>query len=277
MDSWPFLRSAVLIITIGFTVSFSTSFAFTQSPNREKPRLKDFGQYSALMATLKEAFDAEDQRPIIIFQTDGDELGLLRNPIFSPAVPPNLPPDLRLTAQKFVESTQRYVSANRREFSLDDVYRAAEKSRATIYTVIPGFRLIGLSPEEQINQMKIASERRAQTWGGKAAIERNADRWARTPPEALRYEVGVELKGQQALAVLATMTGGWTEFLEEPSQADENYSRIFSDINRRYIVGYYPTNKEHDGKRRKVNVEVRGHSEYIVMGRKSYYAPEAEQ
>ncbi len=43
MDSWPFLRSAVLIITIGFTVSFSTSFAFTQSPNREKPRLKDFG------------------------------------------------------------------------------------------------------------------------------------------------------------------------------------------------------------------------------------------
>jgi len=125
--------------------------------------------------------------------------------------------------------------------------------------------------------MKIASERRAQTWGGKAAIERNADRWARTPPEALRYEVGVELKGQQALAVLATMTGGWTEFLEEPSQADENYSRIFSDINRRYIVGYYPTNKEHDGKRRKVNVEVRGHSEYIVMGRKSYYAPEAEQ
>jgi len=30
-------------------------------------------QYSALMATLKEAFDEEDQRPIIIFQTDGDE------------------------------------------------------------------------------------------------------------------------------------------------------------------------------------------------------------
>ena len=82
---------------------------------------------------------------------------------------------------------------------------------------------------------------------------------------------------QSALALLATITGGWANFLSDPSQADEIYSRIFSDINRRYIVGYYPTNKEHDGKRRRISVVVRGHPEYIVMGRKSYYAPEPEQ
>ncbi len=41
-------------------------------------------QYSALMATLKEAFDEEDQRPIIIFQTDGDEAEYLRNSIIVP-------------------------------------------------------------------------------------------------------------------------------------------------------------------------------------------------
>jgi hypothetical protein len=62
-----------------------------------------------------------------------------------------------------------------------------------------------------------------------------------------------------------------------PSQASEIYARIFSDINRRYVVGYYPTNKQHDGKRRKINIEVKGHPEYLVMGRKSYYAPSAEQ
>jgi hypothetical protein len=50
-----------------------------------------------------------------------------------------------------------------------------------------------------------------------------------------------------------------------------------SDINRRNVIGYYSTNKEHDGKRRKVNVEVRGHPEYTVMGRKSYLAPEPDQ
>jgi len=59
---------------------------------------------------------------------------------------------------------------------------------------------------------------------------------------------------------------------ESPAQANEIYSRIFSDINRRYLVGYYPTNKEHDGKRRKVAISVREHPEYIVMGRKAYYA-----
>ena len=43
-------------------------------------------QYSALMATLKEAFDDEDQRPIIIFQTDGDEAEYLRNSIIVPSL-----------------------------------------------------------------------------------------------------------------------------------------------------------------------------------------------
>jgi len=37
--------------------------------------------YSALMAVLREAFDDEDQRPIIIFQTDGEEAELLKDPI----------------------------------------------------------------------------------------------------------------------------------------------------------------------------------------------------
>src|SRR5687768_2286175 len=56
---------------------------------------KRFGksaQYSALMATLKEAFDEEDQRPIVIFQTDGDEAEYLRNSIIVPRVPTDLPP-----------------------------------------------------------------------------------------------------------------------------------------------------------------------------------------
>jgi hypothetical protein len=41
-------------------------------------------QYSALMATLNEMFDNEDQRPIIVFQTDGDEAKYLRNSIITP-------------------------------------------------------------------------------------------------------------------------------------------------------------------------------------------------
>ena len=75
-----------------------------------------------------------------------------------------------------------------------------------------------------------------------------------------------------AMVQMAKLTGAWPEFLEQPGQADEIYTRILSDIDRRYVLGYYPTNRTRDGKRRKVAVEVRGHPEYLVWGQKSYFA-----
>jgi hypothetical protein len=75
---------------------------------------------------------------------------------------------------------------------------------------------------------------------------------------------------------MAKLTAGWTSFLEQPEQAATIYESILSDINDRYVVGYYPTNKVHNGKRRHLLVEVRDHTEYTVWGRKSYLAPEAE-
>ena len=52
---------------------------------------------------------------------------------------------------------------------------------------------------------------------------------------------------------------------KQPEQASELYSRVLNDINRRYVIGYYPTNRTRDGKRRNVSIEVRGHPEYIVI------------
>jgi VWFA-related protein len=255
-----------------------------------KPNLLGFGgkrrfglsaQYSAFMATLKEAFNDEGQRPIVIFQTDGDEVVFLRNPIVGPFIPANLPPERQVAALAAAARTSQLQRENLREFSLNDVYKMAEKSRATVYTVIPGLRLVGLSPDEQLKQMKALSEQRRRAWfGGRSAEQMRKleeERWNNLPPEQQDYEVETAVKIQTALAEVAPLTGGWTSFLEQPTQADEIYSRIFSDINRRYVIGYYPTNKAHDGKRRKVNVEVRGHPEYTVMGRKSYFAPEPEQ
>jgi VWFA-related protein len=237
-------------------------------------------QYSALMATLKEAFDDEDQRPIIVFQTDGDEARYLRNPIVTPAVPPNLPFELRAEAQEQVQQMLRIQRQSMTEFSLDDVYRAVEKARATIYTVVPGYRLIGLSPQQQMERVRADDDRRIAEWlsteGPKmreAFKAREEERQKKSPIEVLKYRTEENVKVQAALAEVATLSGGWTEFLETPSQAEGIYARIFSDINQRYIVGYYPTNKKRDGKRRKINFEVKGHPEYTILGRRSYYAP----
>ena len=204
-------------------------------------------QFSALMATLRELFTTEDERPVVIFQTDGDEL-LLMQP----------------------RSTQlpQSMHALGRQFSVDDVYKTAEKSRATIYTVIPGIKLLGISRAEQEERLGPIKEEAiaALTRGGRRLSDQKMQ---------LTFEKQLHsmVNHQSILAILATITGGWTEFLEEPSQAIEIYSRIVSDLNMRYIVGYYPTNKDHDGKRRKLSFAVRNHPEYIVMGRKAYYAP----
>ncbi len=238
--------------------------------SRTKPifggrRLGKSQQYSALFATLNEAFDNEDQRPIVVFQTDGDELGTLRNSPLSQLKPPPQPlpmaPD-----PKMQQRVQQMIEQRRASFSLEDIYRAAEKSRATIYTVFPGYRLTGLTRDEQMKQMDADSKRR----------------FSHDPPDLLRrpewqeFNLQSHLVVQNALAAVSTVSGGWLAFLESPDQADAIYSSIFSDINRRYVVGYYPTNKKHDGKRRKIAVTIRNHRDYEVIGRAWYYAPEPD-
>lgn len=237
-------------------------------------------QYSALMATLKEAFDEEDQRPIIIFQTDGDEAEYLRNSIVVPAVPRDLPPEMVAIVQNQIEQRRQLQRSSMTEFSLEDVYRTVEQSRATIYTVVPGAKLIGLAPDQQLATVQAEDERAVNEMlptlskkAREAFIARQEARKKLVPIQVLRMRAEENAKLQEALAGVAPLSGGWTEFLEQPAQAQGIYSRILSDISQRYIVGYYPTNKERDGKRRRINFELKGHPEYTILGRRSYYAP----
>jgi VWFA-related protein len=205
-------------------------------------------QYSALLATLKELL-AGVERPIIIFQTDGDELGRLRS-----AEAPGIP---AIPYNQF------------KEYSIEDIYTAAEKTRTTIYSVIPGVRFAGVPPEEHVERARTLFERLLkpqEDWRG----------WRRslTPTfeDYLRSRAQMSLRQQLALAGIAALTGGWAEYLEEPGQAAGIYDRIFAGIDRRYILTYYPTNIKRDGKLRRVEIKARNHPDYIILGKKSYYA-----
>jgi hypothetical protein len=123
--------------------------------------------------------------------------------------------------------------------------------------------------ERAINEMLPTLSKKAR----EAFIARQEERKRIAPVQVLRMRAEENARLQEALAGVAPLSGGWTEFLEQPSQAQGIYARILSDISQRYIVGYYPTNKERDGKRRKINFEVKGHPEYTILGRRSYYAP----
>jgi hypothetical protein len=70
---------------------------------------------------------------------------------------------------------------------------------------------------------------------------------------------------------IAELSGGFADFIEKPEDAANVYSNIFTVIANRYLVGYYPTDRKRDGRRREVQVRVRDHPEYVVTGRKAYF------
>ena len=198
-------------------------------------------QFTALMATVREMFTDEDVRPVVIFQTDGDELFSLR---------PSNPPVLSIPDAYITPGSSMIPPAN---FSLRDIYQAIEKSRALVYTVIPGIRVTGPATE-------------------------NEPEWSISPASASGARVRTTLRETRSwsqLAAAGAAIGGFTSYLETTKQAPDIYRSILADLNGRYLIGYYPTNKAHDGSQRKVVVEIRGHPEYSITGRRSYIAPEA--
>jgi len=236
-----------------------------------KRRFGKSQQYSALMAVLKEARHSEDERLIVIFQTDGDQFIYLRDSIFVPT---------RMYHEnggdEFDSDPKRIekrIASRRTEFSLNDVIRAAEKSRATIYAVVPGFEVLERSPEDQVARIRAYLEQNLTGVDEKFRAELRRQLKKEATPDMLRYFAAGFSKQQWALTAVSTASGGWTAYLEAPEQADGIYSSIFSDINRRYLVGYYSTNKTHDGKRRAISFQIRDHPEYKIIGRRSYYAP----
>jgi VWFA-related protein len=244
---------------------------------RSKAKERKFGrsfQMTALMAAVRELFDEEDVRPIVIFQTDGDEVGLLQPPdprfYFLPELPANASPELKKFFASKGDQMRKKAEAEYKSYSLKDVYNAVEKSRATVYTIIPGEQLVGLSADQQYSRVRKSLE------GTIYFPPQSLFAFGAFSDEQVRQITECYVRAQTAAAGAAITSGGWTAFLNRPEQAADIYSTILADINSRYVIGYYPLNKVHDGRRRMVSVDIRGHADYILSGRRSYYAPEPE-
>ena len=212
-------------------------------------------QYDALLASLNELFDREDVRPIIIFQTDGDQLEALKGSVSRNFDPYWLP----------------------RKYSLQDILTATEKTRTTVYSVISGMKFADVPEDELPTRARVDWANRQQATH-ELMKARNIPVPKTAPvtlPDFDAYGSNWQ-KRQTALMGLAKYTGTIPEFLESPSQADDIYTRILTDIDRRYVIGYYPTNRARDGLRRKISIEVRNHPEYTVWGQKSYFARKEE-
>jgi VWFA-related protein len=210
-------------------------------------------QYSALMAAISELFQSEQLRPVIIFQTDGDQLTSLK---------------------RFGSNGVRFGDRNV-DFGYEDIVESAEKAGITIYSIIPGIRLDLASGSEldELARKDLENAERSSAHMQKKEYKAGPRNYH---PKFLAQWIKARIRDSAAIAEIAQRTCGWAEYLERPEQATAVYSRILSEMNQRYVIGYYPKNSARDGKRRSMKITVRSGRDYRIRGRSSYIAPGGE-
>ena len=72
---------------------------------------------------------------------------------------------------------------------------------------------------------------------------------------------------------LAAASGGRSFVAEELREARAAFAQVANEIGTQYSIGYYPTNKERDGRFRAIRVQVRGVAGAQVRARAGYQAP----
>lgn len=214
---------------------------------KQKSLSGNFGksrQYSALLATLLERSERNGTRQIVVFQTDGDEWSILRTDTKGGEV----------------------------NFAFKDVVTAAERVGVTIYSVYTGDTFAGLNKKQKIDLTKnvILRERTA-------ALLRQTDK---TPPLTTKFDAKkLEARmtrlerEEKAVTELSSRSGGLAQNLRHPDDAKSIYAKILADIDRRYVIGYYPSNQLRDGKTRTVKISLPNRSGLNVYARKTYIAP----
>lgn len=71
---------------------------------------------------------------------------------------------------------------------------------------------------------------------------------------------------------IADETGGRMIVVNNEKHLEQAFDQISEELRSQYTLGYYPTNSAHDGKFRKIKIEMTN-KDYKVLARKGYYAP----
>lgn len=195
------------------------------------------------------ASDRTGTRQIIVFQTDGDQLRTLRS------------------ENEELGGTTR--------FTFDQIVALAKRKGVIIHTVYSGLDLSKMTKRDRKESVRKAleDERYAASLSTKRQVSESIP--LKLTSDYLTSRAELFDKERAAVESLAVRTGGLAQTLGSSADAAAVYGNILSEMDRRYVIGYYPKNQAKDGKLRKVKVTLRGNSGYQVTSRKSYVAPEA--
>jgi len=95
------------------------------------------------------------------------------------------------------------------------------------------------------------------------------------------YGIGEEGKlgyGRAEIQNIVALTGGRAFFPNNFNELDYYIDLIHAELRNQYVLGYAPTNRNHDGKWRKIRVRLdppEGLPKLIVHAKEGYYAPKS--
>ena len=151
--------------------------------------------------------------------------------------------------------------------TFDELYRGVQGAGSTIYPIFldaegrdaggPTMATGGRSREPYPDR------KRTPTLNSPTSSPEPQKREAELAP----YELAVK-----QLQMIADQTGGRMYRPRKIEELSRIYSEIARDLRVQYQLGYNPSNHAHDGRWRKVRVEVKGHPEAVVRTRKGYFA-----
>ena len=83
----------------------------------------------------------------------------------------------------------------------------------------------------------------------------------------------ISQKGQDGMVALAAETGGVAFLPDQLEDLDRIFRQIAQELQTQYLLGYYSTNEQTDGKFRRITVRVPARADLRVRSRQGYYAP----
>jgi Ca-activated chloride channel family protein len=119
-------------------------------------------------------------------------------------------------------------------------------------------------------------ERYRRIFYPRAKAEDYMDFCAMGPFERMSISRDLYNLARQEMNDLAKDSGGRNFIANSLQDARAAFAHVATEIGTQYSLGYYPSNKNHDGKFRAIRVELRGLDEKAqVRAREGYYAPKS--
>ena len=106
----------------------------------------------------------------------------------------------------------------------------------------------------------------------KESIDRHRDRRFITPLVRRDINAGLYEIARREAKQLCERTGGRVYPLAKLGDLAGVYKQVADDLRSQYLIGYYPSNDVHDGKWRKIRVELR-RRDTTIRARQGYWAP----